>query len=227
VPTAKTEQIKLDPIRSRGRARAGVGLVVLLVVGFGIWGAVRSVEGVRAYRQAQRVESAIEQARYALVLERSSLADRNPVRGRREFSTAAAGFATDVKLLARSGRSGDVALAGGLGAANRRIAAAAREGFSARLGDPEASDTIFRDTVDPGTRKLDRVLAQAFDEVRATGADGWPTRSGQRLELGAAGLLVALGLASAAVYLLRLAGYRRRVGRVRRAQFAWLVQAAV
>jgi diguanylate cyclase (GGDEF)-like protein len=219
---------KLEPISGRTTARFGVAAAVVLVAAAGVWGAIASVEGMRGYRHAQRVESALEQARYALAVERSSTREPNVATGRRDLQRAATTFGAQLTRLADSGGGGDAATAAALRARHGRLVQATAGVFALRSGvDPTAADRLLTASVDPQMLGLDTTLVRLLAGIRGKGADAWPTRPLQEVQLGAVALLVALGLASAAIYLLRLGGYRRRLMRERREKIAALEEAAL
>src|SRR5262249_43139214 len=140
----------------------------------------------------------------------------------------AADFSVSLRLLESTGREQDEAFATSLRQAHRAIVVAAEHGFDLRgAGSAAFAARGFTSTVEPQMARLDGRLARAYADAGSDGVDSWPASRQQKLELGATALLVALGLASAAVYLLRLAGYRRRLVRQRRAKLATLEAAAL
>jgi diguanylate cyclase (GGDEF)-like protein len=199
----------------------------VLVAGAGVWGAVATTQSINAYRDAQRTETAIGQARYALALERTSFRDADVVRGRRELDTAGRAFASQVRRLEHLHVKTGVVKAD-VGRRHARLLGAARTMFALRAtGHPTAADAALHQQVEPAASSIDGTLVAQLARVRADGDDLWPTRSGQKFALGAVAILVALGLAASAVFLLRLGSYRRRLVRARRAKLVELERAAL
>jgi diguanylate cyclase (GGDEF)-like protein len=221
----KSRRVRLDLIRSRP-ARVGVALLVMLVVGAGIWGALSATQSVLRYRQAKQVESAIEQARYSLALERSAVRASGAARARQELGAAAATFAGAMRDLDGTGRDGDAVRATALERRQERLLDTARQVLVARSAGTFSSG-LARKSFESQAASLDAALTAILDEDRMGDIDSWPAEPMQKVELGAIGLLVTLGLVSATVLLTHLAGYRRRLERARRQELARLEVAAL
>jgi diguanylate cyclase (GGDEF)-like protein len=202
--------------------------MILLVAGAGVWGAASTTRSIEAYRHAQRAQSALEQGRYALALERSSVRDPNKTRGRLELESATASFSDSLTRLLRTGNLGEAELAGGLRSQESTLVRTAETIFALRRSDDQAADpAILRSAFDRRATKIDRRMAAALANVADRGAQSWPAEPRQKLALGAVLLLVVFGLAASAVFLLRLAGYRRRLFSERRDKLAELEEAAL
>jgi diguanylate cyclase (GGDEF)-like protein/putative nucleotidyltransferase with HDIG domain len=213
VPVAPYQNARLEPIKTRAPARFAVGTLVVMIAAIGMWGAVSSARGLDSYRHAKRFDSAIEQARYSLALERSALHDLQRARARAQVTAAASGFEAQMRLAAQSGEPDAAEQAARL--TRQHTALLATE--SAALGASNASTALSSRAAESSqAAALDAALARTLSDVRQSGAELWPSTPIQKAQLGAVLVLVALGLASAAVLLLRLAGYRRRQMRARR-----------
>jgi diguanylate cyclase (GGDEF)-like protein len=206
----------------------GIGVVVVLIVSAGLWGTVTSIRGVQAYERSNRVTNAIEQARYALALERSAFRDPQLNRGRQEFFSAAAAFRHDVRLARAAGARDDIVPAAQLLRQQEELVLGAGLLFGAHAaGNGQRVQTLVRETVEPEVVRLNAALARSLTEIRGESATSWPSAPVQKLALAAAMLLVALGLASAAIFLMRLVGERRRQERARREALARLEEQAL
>jgi diguanylate cyclase (GGDEF)-like protein len=220
-----SHQMRFAGLPTRSRTRATVALVVLVIVGAGLWGALSTVEGLRTYERAKRLESGLEQARYALALERGAASEAQPARARGEFRSGDATFSAALRLVRTSGGSGP-ALAGAIRAPHARFRAAAGDLLSARIAGDLFAITSGRRAVETRANRLDGLLARDLAAIRGGAANVWPSRPIQKFELAATAVLVALGVASAAFVLLRLIGYRRRLERARREELVRLEEAA-
>ncbi len=221
----KSRPVRLGLIRSR-TARIGVALFVLAVVGAGLWGALSATTSLVEYRQAKQVESAIEQARYSLALERSAIRASGADRARQELAAAAATFDAAMKDLDETGRNGDAARATALERRQARLLDTAQQVLVARSIGTYASG-IERRSFESQAARLDTALTAVLDEDRVRSLESWPSEPLQKVELGAIGLLVTLGIVSASIFLTHLAGYRRRLERARRVELARLERAAL
>jgi diguanylate cyclase (GGDEF)-like protein len=212
----------LDPTRSRATARAGIGLAVTLVAALGIWGAFATTQSVRAYKQTKRLQAAVEQARSSLALEQSAVRDSGTASGRDELATAVAAFEQDVRGIRANGTVDDAARAASLDARNAQLfeklaqSSGAVAPTRAQIGRFETRAT-----------NLDRTLASLLEDVRGRASASWPAEPLQKLALLALGLLLVVGLSSCAIFLLRLAGHRRRLERDWRKERARLEAAAL
>ena len=215
-----------DPIPSRTRARLIVALVVTLVAGVGLWGAVGVTQSLRAYQQTKRVETAAEHARYTLALERSAIRAPGTSRAARDLRAAKAAFATDVREIRTGGTAEDRVRASFLGQRHDRLSDAARRVF-ALDGADAVSSADERNAFESQASQLDAALTELLDNVHNRSSDSWPAEPVQKLELGATGILIVLGLASCTIFLMRLAGYRRRQERARRQELNRLEEAAL
>jgi diguanylate cyclase (GGDEF)-like protein len=221
--TTKSRPDRPDLIRSRP-ARVGVALLVVLVVAAGIWGALSATQSVLEYREAKQVESAIEQARYSLALERSAVRAAGAARARQELSSAAGTFAAAMGDL-KAAHGGDAAGAAGLERRHERLLDTAYEVLMARGAG--FSSGYERRSFESQAAALDSALTGVLGDDRIQSVDSWPAQPLQKVELGAIGLLVVLGLVSATVFLTHLAGYRRRLERSRRDELKRLERAAL
>jgi diguanylate cyclase (GGDEF)-like protein len=220
---SRSQQGRVEPIRSRTAARIIVAAVLTAIAAAGIWGAVTTARSVDAYNHARRLEAALQQTRYALALERSAVDDPHASRARLQLAAAARSFATGVGLVAAAGNEGDQALAARIRRAQVGILVPGRRATTlAGVGEVGAS----QQQAQARASALDRTLTESLVRVSHESANTWPATTLQKIQLGAVLVLVALGLASAAVFLLRLAGYRRRLVRDRRDKLRQLERAA-
>jgi diguanylate cyclase (GGDEF)-like protein len=222
VTSNTSEYGKLDPVRGRAPARVFAALAVVVLVGAGVWGTLAATRSVQAYQHAQRLETGVSQAQYALALELNAVREADPARGRRELGPAAASFANGVRRVRVAGREVDRMLAADLRTRQEQLLASASQVF---VPGGAAEVASARGRVESQASELNGLLSSALTGVR--GADTWPARPVQKLELGAIALLGTLGIASCAIFLMRLVGYRRRLERARRKKLSQLEQAAL
>ena len=84
---------------------------MILIAGIGLWGAIATTQSARSYQETKRLESAVEQARYSVVLERSALRASATDSGREAFAAAASAFELDLRRIADNGTRDDAAQA--------------------------------------------------------------------------------------------------------------------
>ncbi len=198
--------------------RLALALAVILVASAGVWGALSAVRSVQAYDHSKRLESAVEQVRYALALERSAIRDPQPARGRRDLGIAAAAFRADLRLVRDAGAPEDAALAALLARKHVGLLESAAQMLTAREGgDVALARTLVSKSIEPQADQLDATLARSLAAVRARSDSTSPTQPVQNTALAAMALLVAMGLIGAAFFLARLVGHRRRAERAREA----------
>jgi diguanylate cyclase (GGDEF)-like protein len=208
---------KKGPIQTRGAARTLVALAAVLVAGVGIWGAFATFAGLRDYEQSKRLESGYEQMRYALALERSGLRDSNTWRAQQQLVAASGEFAKGLTVANRSGAPGS-ALAKRFGAEHVELSHLA----PGAVGNPERARKL-----DGRMSSLDTKLTRVLVAIREQDETRWPGQPIEKLALAAIALLLALGLATCGVVLVRLVGYRRRLARTRSDELVRLRQAAL
>jgi diguanylate cyclase (GGDEF)-like protein len=214
-----TEFIEMSP--SKGATKQDLSLIrtfsavlVVVVAGVGIWGTFSTYAAVRANERAKRLESGYEQLRYALALERSALRDSNTVRSQRELARASSAFVEGVDLV----RSQDTELARTIEHRHAEVATAAVLAFAQRERAPE---------LDMSAASLDARLSHELTAIRERNASRWPGRPTEKLAAAALAVLLALGLATCGVALVRLVSHRRRRTRARREEFIRLREAAL
>jgi diguanylate cyclase (GGDEF)-like protein len=221
--SARAREQRLEPVRGRTPARVVVAALLFAIAVTGIWGAITTARTVDSYDHAKRLESALQQARYALALERTAISEDGGPRAGQDLAASAGSFAADVRLVARAGGGADKALASRLRERQHALLAATRAATdSPTVGLAEDSQQLAR----ARAAQLDRTLVRSLAVASVDPANSWPRRPIQKIQLASVLVLVALGLASAAVFLLRVAGYRRRLVRARRENIKQLERAA-
>jgi diguanylate cyclase (GGDEF)-like protein len=194
-----------------------VGAVAVLVAVVGIWGALTVFGSFRNYDRSQRLESGYEQMRYALTLERSALRDVNAWRAQQQLAAASAEFADGLALAKRSGAPGS-ALSESLAEEHVELSHLA----AGAVGYPERVRKL-----DGRMSSLNTKLTRVLVAIREQNEARWPAQPMEKLALAAIALLLALGLATCGVVVVRLVGYRRRLVRARHEELLRLREAAL
>src|SRR5436190_22929722 len=123
--TTHSQHAPLEALPTRWRARAVVAVGVVGIVAAGLWGALSAVQGVQAYEHTKRLESGLEQARYALALERGAVRESQTAHARAELRAGSLTFATALRVVRKSG-GGDAPLAAALRSRHDQFLAASR-----------------------------------------------------------------------------------------------------
>jgi diguanylate cyclase (GGDEF)-like protein len=189
----------------------------VFVASVGIWGAFATFAGIRDYDRANLLESGYEQMRYALAVERSALRDENAWRAQQQLAAGSGEFADGLALARRSGSSGD-ALSHSVAVQHVALAHLA----AGAIGDPKSAREL-----DLRMSSLDTKLTRVLVAIREQNGTRWPAQPIEKLALAAITLLLALGLATCGVVLVRLIGYRRRLARARNEELVRLREAAL
>ena len=92
-------------------------------------------------------------------------------------------------------------------------------------GSPPSAGEIRK--FDARATALDASLSSLLTDVRGRASYAWPDGAVEKLALASIALLIVVGLSSCAIFLLRLAGYRRRLERAKRDERTRLEQAAL
>jgi diguanylate cyclase (GGDEF)-like protein len=192
-----------------------MALGAVLVAGAGIWGAVATFSAARSSERAKRLETGYERARYALAVERTAVRGSDPTVARGDLDSAARTFWAALSVVRDAGGPGDDALAATLANRHRSFVAAAGRRDRSRI------------VAEPLARRLDAILSRALGAARERSNGSWPDRAVDKLALGGILILLAAGLAGCGVALVRLVGYRRRLGRARREELVRLREAAL
>jgi diguanylate cyclase (GGDEF)-like protein len=204
-------------VRSQTLPRMLVGAAAVLLAIVGIWGAFAAFAGFRDYDRSTRLESGYEQMRYALAVERSALRDANPWRAQEELAAASREFTEGLRAASRSGAPGS-APAKSLITDHLELSRLA----AGAVGDPERAQELDR-----RMSSLDSKLTRVLVAIREQDGTRWPAQPIEKLALAAIALLLALGLATCGVVLVRLVGYRRRLAQTRNEELLRLREAAL
>ena len=165
-------------------------------------------------RRRSGSESAVEQARYSLVLERTALrASATARRSARHSQPPRSAFELDLRRIAANGTEDDAAQAGFVRDRHALLVADLGLRLDKFTGaDPPSAGEVRQ--FDERASALDASLSTLLTDVRGRASYAWPDGPVEKLALAAhRASRSSLGLSSCAIFLLRLAGYRRRLER--------------
>src|SRR4051812_30099104 len=171
-PPIRAHVRALEPIEGRTPGRLALALVLSFVVFMGVWGAVSTVQDVRAQDRAERVERALQDMRYQVGLERAVLARADEATAVRDLDMAATAVAADLRRMRSAGRHVDRLRAASLASDHERVVSAVHRALRALPvaipADRQAEDLAA---------SVDRSLSA----VRGGEASIWPAEPQQKV----------------------------------------------